>query len=427
VSLFPARSARVASLTSDLEVPGRERSRTGSVEVTQQTALRHSAVWACLRVRADLISTMPVDAYRKVGGVQVEVAKPPVFTDPGGGRMKWHEWMYSSQVDLDRAGNAIGIITARDGLQLPARIELQDLAQCSIVSRNGEEFYRIDGKRYEPEDVWHERQYTLPGLRVGLSPVAYAAWSIGQFLSAQQFALDWFTDGAIPTGTLRNTEKTVDKASAKDIKSRFRAAVAGRDLFVHGKDWEYKPIQAVENARGFIETQQFGIADAARWFGVPGDIIDAAVSTGSITYASISQRNLQLLIINIGPPVFRREAALSDLVPGDRFIKLNSDALLRMDPETRAKVLGQQVKDRLVAPSEARELDNRQPYTEDQYAEFDRLFGAPKKDKTKDAAEVIQKTYLGVGKVITSDEAREIANTAGANLPIPGPEFGATA
>jgi hypothetical protein len=38
-------------------------------------------------------------------------------------------------------------------------------------------------------------------------------------------------------------------------------------------------------------------------------------------------------------------------------------------------------------------------------------------------AEVVQKVYLGVGKVITSDEARAIINAAGGDLPIPGPQF----
>ena len=31
--------------------------------------------------------------------------------------------------------------------------------------------------------------------------------------------------------------------------------------------------------------------------------------------------------------------------------------------------------------------------------------------------------YLGVGKVITSDEAREIVNESGGDLPLPGPDF----
>jgi hypothetical protein len=41
--------------------------------------------------------------------------------------------------------------------------------------------------------------------------------------------------------------------------------------------------------------------------------------------------------------------------------------------------------------------------------------------KQRGVAETIQKVYLGVGKVITADEAREIANKAGADLAVPGP------
>lgn len=41
--------------------------------------------------------------------------------------------------------------------------------------------------------------------------------------------------------------------------------------------------------------------------------------------------------------------------------------------------------------------------------------------KQRDVAETIQKIYLGVGTVLTPDEARKIANKAGAELPVPGP------
>jgi lambda family phage portal protein len=37
--------------------------------------------------------------------------------------------------------------------------------------------------------------------------------------------------------------------------------------------------------------------------------------------------------------------------------------------------------------------------------------------------EAVQKAYLGVGKMITADEARELVNLSGANLSIPGPDF----
>lgn len=50
----------------------------------------------------------------------------------------------------------------------------------------------------------------------------------------------------------------------------------------------------------------------------------------------------------------------------------------------------------------------------------------PGDQRRRDVAETIQKTYLGVGTVVTSDEARQIVNQAGASLPVPGPpELGA--
>lgn len=43
---------------------------------------------------------------------------------------------------------------------------------------------------------------------------------------------------------------------------------------------------------------------------------------------------------------------------------------------------------------------------------------------SKSVAETVQKVYLGVGTVVTSDEAREIVNEAGGDLVVPGPGFG---
>lgn len=373
-------SRRVSTVTgpSTGDIPPRPAARPGTVAVTKDTALRHSAVWACLRLRANLISTMPVDVYRKVGGVSVEVPKPPVLINPGGERVKIHEWMFSTQFDLDRAGNAIGLITARDGLGLPARIELQPLDGLILRKRKGVLKYVIGGTEYDPSEVWHEKQYTVAGLEVGLSPIAYAAWSISEYLSIQEFALDWFGSGAVPAAQLRNTAKTIDNKDAAVVKERFKAAVAGRDLFVSGADWEYKPIQSEETGNAWIEAKNFGIGDIARFLDCPGDLIDAAVSTGSITYASITQRNLQFLIMHLGPAVFRREAALSDLTSRPRFVKLNANALLRMDPAARAQALKTRIDSRTLTPDEARALEDLPPLTEEQKALFDRLFGGPK-------------------------------------------------
>ena len=371
---------RALTLGGALDSLGRMgRSARATPGVTGETAMRHSGVWACLRLRADLISMMPIDVYRRAGGVQVEVPKPPLLVTPDGRGIR--EWMYSTQVDLDRYGNCFGIITERDASDLPRRVDLVPAAEVSVRAKGTVVVeYVIAGTTYRPEDVWHERQFTAPGLPVGLSPITYAAWSIGTYLSAQEFALGWFDSDAAPAGHLRNTLKpTVGPDESTEIKARWKAAVTGRDVFVTGRDWEYTMNAVPANSVMFLEEMKFGIGDVCRFFGVPGDMIDAESSTGSVTYANVTQRNLQLLILNIGPAVGRREDALSTALPAPRYVKLNTDAVLRMDPQTRSAVLGQQVRDRLIVPSEARELDNREPYTDADYAEFDRLFGNPNK------------------------------------------------
>lgn len=363
--------------------PGMGVPLTGSVRVSNETAMRHSAVWACLRLRADLISTMPVDVYRKVGDTRVSVPPPRVLVNPGGERIGVQEWLYSTQVDLDRSGNCFGVVTERNALGLPNRIDLVELGQVSVRSTiDGDIEYRIAGKQYPARDIWHERQFTIAGLAVGLSPIAYAAWSIGSYLSAQDFALDWFGHSAIPAAELTNTAKTLTPEQAAEVKQRYRATVSAGDVFVHGSDWELKPIQSVASQTQYIELMKYGIPDISRFFGCPADLIDGAVSGQAVTYANITQRNLQLLTMNIGPAVLRRESALSGLVPAPRFVKLNRSALLAMDPQTRANTLRVQLDSRQIAPSEARAIEDRPPFTSDQLAEIDRVYGSPRTQPT---------------------------------------------
>lgn len=361
---------RGLTVPAEAYIEPRPAGRSGVPAVTSTTAMRHSAVWACLRLRANLISTMPVDVFRRVNGEQIEVPKPPVLVNPGGERVDIQEWLYSSQVDLDRGGNAFGLITERDGAGMPRRIDLQPLSECAYVIRDNKEWYRISGKLYSPNDVWHERQYTIAGLPVGLSPVAYAAWTISEYLSIQDFALDWFGNGGVPLAHLKNKAKTFDPATATIVKERFKASVQAGDIFVSGSDWEYDMIQADQVGTAWLEAKQYSIGDIARFFDCPGDLVDAVVQSGNITYASITQRNLQLLIMHLGPAVIRRETALGRLLAKPRYVKLNTDALLRLDPLTRAQMIKTQVDTRTRTPDEARALDNLPPLTQDQIEQF---------------------------------------------------------
>lgn len=368
MSLFRRSIGDAASLLQD-----RRLSRSHS-SVTAETALRHSAVWACRRLRADLVSTMPIDVYRSIDGVSITQKKPPVFVTPGGDEVDWCEWTYSSQDDLDSSGNTVGVITARGGDGLPSRIELAAFEDVTVKGKGSRiESFKIGGETYSPAQIWHEKQHTRPGMPIGLSPIAFAAMSIGGYLSAQEFARDWFEGGGIPSARLKNTAKTINPVEAQNVKDRFRATVGTGDLFVHGMDWEYDTIQAKASESSFLEQMQFGVVDVCRFLGVPADMIDAESTTGSITYANVTQRNLQLLIMNLNPALRRREAAFSRrLLPAPRFARFNRGALLEMDLKSRyeAHVIG--INGRFLAPSEARTYEDLPPFTPEQLAEFPR-------------------------------------------------------
>lgn len=349
--------------------------KPGARSVSTQQAMRHSVVWACLRLRADLISTSPVDVYRTVQGRAVSVPKPPVLVSPAGSKVDITEWLYSSQVDLDRFGNTFGIITARDGMGLPARIDLQPAESMSVITKNGEVTgYRQGGDVFAPTDVWHEKQFTVAGLNVGLSPLAAAALSLSTGLSAQEFAAEWFDGSAVPVAHLKNTHQTLDGAEAEKVKDRYNRSVRNGEVFVTGSDWEYEMMGAKASESGFLEAVNASSGDMCRFLGVPGDMVDVNEKTGSITYASITQRNLQLLIMNLGPAVTRRERALSRLLPQPRYVKLNTDAVvLRMDPGQRAELNKVLIDSHQRAPSEVREKDDLPPFTPEQIAEIQAL------------------------------------------------------
>jgi HK97 family phage portal protein len=363
------------------QIPARTTTRAGSILVNQDSALRHSAVWACLRLRADLMSSFPCGVFRDVDGVPLSWPKPPVLASPGGKRWSYRQWMWATQHDLDQSGNAIGLITEVNSLGLPARIDLMPIRACSVIQRKGmtEPIYKIDNHEYPASKVWHERQFPMAGLPVGLSPLTYAAWSIGEYLSEQQYGLDWFGGGAVPKARMRNKAKVLKPDEIAVAKQWYRDVISNGDLLVHGNDWEYDMIQGIDAGVAWIEARKFGLADVARFFGCPADLIDAAVSAGgSITYQTTQQRNLQFLIMNMGPAVEWRQDALSSLLPTPRYVKLNTNALLRMDPATQAAVLHQRITSRTLTPTEARALYDQPPLTADQEAEFLRLFGDPR-------------------------------------------------
>src|SRR4051812_7444833 len=131
----------------------------GSVVVTESNALRHSGVWAAQRLRANLISSLPVHAQKRsyTTGVMQKMPLPPFFVMPSRGiddKMSFQDWRWAPHYTLARCGTPRGTIRARNGFGLPAVIELCSnsglMVHCTGPVIN---FYRYNGVRYEPEDI----------------------------------------------------------------------------------------------------------------------------------------------------------------------------------------------------------------------------------------------------------------------------------
>jgi len=379
VSLF--RGAQERAWTTISGLPRADRTGQRVAAPSASAANRQSVVWAAIHRKASLLAAMPVDVFRRVEGVALEVAKPAVLVEPwqyaDGQPETIAEWLYSSQRALEGYGNSVGVIHGRDGMGLPNSIELIEPEAVRFrVSRRRIVEYRIHGELVPARNIWHERMYGGP---VGLSPIAFAALTLYGSEAAQRFAADWFGGDAIPGAILRNAERVVSDTAADAIKARFRSAIATGDLFVVGKDWEYDPIQAKAVETGFIEMMNISDAALCRFFGVPASEVDVPIESSTVDYANIQQANLQFLVKHLGPSVDAREDALSRLTPRPRFVKLNRSSLLAMDDQTRAEVDELKIRSRTLAPSEVRSKEDRPPFTVEQLAEFDALFGNPNK------------------------------------------------
>ncbi len=368
---------------------------TAGQRVTVSTALTLSAVWSCVMLRADLLSTMPLDLYRKLpGGVPYQISKPPVLTTPGGDRMYLEEWLFASQVSLDLRGFSAGIVVARDGLGYPRQIELQnpDTVTYGRLS-SGAMGYRVNGKGVDTAHLWLERANSFPGQPLGLSPIAFAASSVGVALAAQTFGAEWFANGATPSAVLTSDQK-IDSTQAKTIKQRFVEAIGNRrEPLVLGQGLTYSQISVAADESQFLATMKYGVQEACRIFGrVPPELIGAEAGS-SMTYANVEQRSLTFLTYGFGPTLVRRENALSRLTPVPQFCKFNRGALLATDLHTRYTAHAIGIAGKFLTPDEARSIEDRPPLTPEEKAELALVplvvgpTGAPKALPTLPASE----------------------------------------
>lgn len=333
------------------------------ITVNADSALRLSAVWACVRLLADTVSTLPVDVYGKGrDGTTAAIATPPLLTRPSDA-FGLVDWLHALTASLALRGNAYGVITGRTGAAgWPSQIELVNPDVVAVArTTDGRIEYRIGGTEYPRDDVFHVRAFTLPGALTGLSPIEYARQAVGLGLAAEQFGARFFGDNATPAGLIISKERlTAEQAGT--LKSRWKARVVegSREIAIMSGDLSFQPLTIPPEESQFIETQRFTIAQVARMFGVPPEMIGGEAG-GSLTYANVEQRAIDFVTFALGPWVARIEAALSALLPRGQHVKLNTGALLRADLLTRYQAHEIGIRAGFLTIDEARALEDRAP------------------------------------------------------------------
>ena len=295
------------------------------ITVTPDQAMRLSAVWSCVRLLADTVSTLPVDVYRD----GAPIATPPLLQRPAAG-LERVEWLHAVTVSLLLRGNAYGAITARSGATLlPAQVELLDPDKVTVRrDENGRVEYRVAGEVWPAEDLWHVRAYPVPGGVAGLSPVEYARQAIGLGLAAEKYGARFFGDGATPQGII-TSDRPLSQNDAENVANRWRTLHEGsRKVAVLSGGLTFTPISINPEESQFIDTQRFTVAQIARVFGVPPELVGGDAGN-SLTYANVESRALDFLRYSVQPWLVRLEVALSALLPRNQQVKFNPNALLR--------------------------------------------------------------------------------------------------
>jgi HK97 family phage portal protein len=228
------------------------------------------------------------------------------------------------------------------------------------VADDGTVTHRLDGREVDRDDLWHLRAYPTAGSLLGLSPIAYAAETIGLGLAAQQYGAQYFRDSSTPSGYLTGdqllTQAQADEMIARwEVRHKTRRATA-----VLGKGLEFRQIMVPPEESQFLETQRLTVQQVCRIYGVPPELV-AADAGNSMTYSNLSERTLGLLKFAVDPWLVRLETALTDLVARGQYVKFNRGSLLRADTKSRYEAHAIALQAGFLTIDEVRELEDREP------------------------------------------------------------------
>jgi HK97 family phage portal protein len=202
-----------------------------------------------------------------------------------------------------------------------------------------------------------------PGSLKGVSRVDELKQTLGLAKALDEFASRYFSNGANTSGiiefpgnlTQEQAKELVDsfEAGHKGLKKAHRPGVlSGGAKFVKtGSDGEQAQM---------LQSRQFAVEEVARVFRVPPSMIGLN-TPGAMSYASVEHNAIQFTRYSLTPLIAAIEEAHNRLLPGDSFLRVNMDGLLRGDSATQAQVFSTALQAGYMSVNEARGLMDMRP------------------------------------------------------------------
>jgi HK97 family phage portal protein len=314
--------------------------------VTEETAMQISAVWAAIQLKSGILGSLKLDFYQKDGETRELLTDYPLSVLFNGKVNRYQtrvEFFETTGLNLYLTGNAYCLIQ-RTGGQITGLLPLMASQMEVELMRDGSIVYTytdgVNVTAYSSESIWHLR---LLGNGVkGLSPLQYARNSIGMAISGEEWASNIIGNGGKPTGVL-TYDKLLTKEQREQLKEKFKDLREGaRDaLMVLEAGMKYEQISLSPQDVQLLEARRFQVEDIARFLNVPSVMINDT-SGGTVWGSGIQEIIRGWYKIGFRPELERIEQSIiNNLISlNDRrniSVEFNFEELLRTEFDKRVE------------------------------------------------------------------------------------------
>lgn len=357
-ALFRYRIGKYNSQTLEAELGINPIVRSG-VNVTEQSALAISTVYACVYKIASTISSLGLEIYVR-DGRNVEIANQhPAYnlitSEPNEYQNAYDFWenvMASSL--MYGCGYAV--------IERNARGYAERLVPVS--------YYDVDVKEVDGERVFVIRDYGAVTqdnmLEISnmnrMSPIRLHRENMGLAKAAQDFGSEYFGQKGQMTGVLAS-DQPLRKEQMDVIQNSWNQSAmnAGTKLLPFG--FKYQRITITPDEAQFIETRKFQAEEICRIYSVPPSLVQLETQP---TFNNVEQQNLQFARHTISPWAKRIEQEIDrKLIQSferpDIYSKFSMDDLYRGDLAARTNYYQQMLSSGVVSINEVRRKENMNP------------------------------------------------------------------